>query len=83
MTKDVEMPGTLRLGDMLDMARLVGDIEIINECNETLLIASYVDENVCPLTKVLAKDLLAREVINYGTRDDRTLFKIKGVEDAE
>ena len=73
----------LTLGDMLSIAEIVGDIEIINECNETLLIASYVDENVCPLTNVLSNSLLERRLISTGVRDNRTLFKVEGVEDAE
>lgn len=73
----------LTLGDMIEMAGLVGDIEIINECNETLLVAGYVDMNVCPLTKVLSKDLLERRLISYGSVDGRTMFKVEGEEDAE
>lgn len=83
MKKKINLGGTMTLGEMLDISSLIGDIEIINECNETLLIASYVDENVCPITKVLSEELLERTVLSYGTRDNRMLFKISGVEDAE
>lgn len=83
MKRKIDIGGTMTLGEMLNMSSLIGDVEIINECNETLLIASYVDENVCPLSSVLAEDLLERTVLNYGTRDNRTLFKVSGVEDAE
>lgn len=77
-------PTILTLGDMLaSIPGLIGDVEIINECNETLLTASYVDDNVCPLHKVLSADLLARRILNYGVRDGRALFKVEGVEDAE
>ena len=73
----------LTLGDMLEsFPSLLGDVEIINECNETLLIASYVEDNVCPLSKVLSTELLGRRLLNYGVRDGRALFKVEGVEDA-
>lgn len=76
-------PTILTLGDMLaSIPGLIGDVEIINECNETLLTASYVEDNVCPLFKVLSKELLDRKIINYGVRDGRALFKVEGVEDA-
>lgn len=83
MKRKINIGGTMTLGEMLGMSELIGDVEIINECNETLLIASYVDENVCNLANVLSEDLLERTVLNYGTRDNRTLFKVSGVEDAE
>ena len=50
MKKKVNIAKTLTLGEMLGMVQLVGDVEITNECNETLLIASMVDLNVCSLT---------------------------------
>ena len=87
MRKKIEVqetnPTVLTLGDMLaNIPGLLGDVELINECNETLLIASYVEDNVCPLFKVLSKELLDRKIINYGVRDGRALFKVEGVEDA-
>lgn len=72
------------LGEMLgSMSRLMGDVEIRNECNETLISASWVDDNVVPLDRVLSDDLLSREVMFWGTQDGRTVFKVRGVEDAE
>lgn len=81
--KKKEIAKMLTLGEMLDMVQLVGDVEITNECNETLLIASLVDLNVCSLTKVLNKELLERQLLSYGSVDGRTLFKVSGMEDAE
>ena len=83
MTKKVDIAKTLTLGEMLEMVQLVGDVEITNECNETLLIASMVDLNVCALTKVLDKELLERQLLSYGSIDGRTMFKVAGMEDAE
>ena len=71
------------LGEALSYYRVEGDVEIINECNETLLIATDVDENVCGLDKLLSDDVLNREVLSSGVRDNRLLIKISGVEDAE
>ena len=71
------------LGEALSYYRVEGDVEIINECNETLLIATDVDENVCGLDKLLSDEVLDREVLSSGVRDNRLLIKISGVEDAE
>lgn len=71
------------LGEALSYYRVDGDVEIINECNETLLIATDVDENVCGLDKILSDEVLDREVLSSGVRDNRLLIKISGVEDAE
>lgn len=72
------------LGEMLgSLSQLMGDIEIRNECNETIISASYVEDNVVPLDRVLSDDLLSREVLFWGTQDNRTIFKVRGVEDAE
>lgn len=71
------------LGEALSHYRVDGDVEIINECNETLLIATDVDENVCGLDKILSDEVLDREVLSSGVRDNRLLIKISGVEDAE
>ncbi len=81
--KDKTNNNDLTLGDMLDMVPIVGDVEITNECNETLLVAGYVDMNVCPLTDVLSDRLLGRKLLSYGSVDGRTLFKVEGMEDAE
>lgn len=83
MKKKVNIAKTLTLGEMLGMVQLVGDVEITNECNETLLIASMVDLNVCSLTKILNEELLARDLISYGSVDGRTMFRVAGMEDAE
>lgn len=71
------------LGEALSYYRVDGDVEIINECNETLLVATDVDENVCGLDKILSDEVLDREVLSSGVRDNRLLIKISGVEDAE
>ena len=71
------------LGDLLNQTKIIGDIEIINECNETLLTLSYIDDNVCSLDKTLNPELLSRPILSFGTRDNRTLFKVEGLEDAE
>ena len=73
----------LTLGDLIGSRPIQGDIEIINECNETLLTLAYVEDNVCFLYKTLSKDLLARQVLSQGVRDGRLLIKIEGVEDAD
>ena len=83
MKKKVNIAKTLTLGEMLGMVQLVGDVEITNECNETLLIASMVDLNVCSLTKILNEELLDRDLISYGSVDGRTMFRVAGMEDAE
>ena len=80
---EVVAPGIVTLGDMLSSApSLIGDVEIVNECNETLLIVSYVEDNIVPLSQVLSNTLLDRKLLNYGVRDGRALFKIEGIEDA-
>ena len=72
------------LREMLgSMSRLTGDVEILNECNETLITAVWVEDNVVPLDRVLSDSLLDREVLSYGTRDNRTIFRVRGEEDAE
>ena len=83
MTKNTEIATALTLGDMLGMTQLMGDVEIINECNETLVVLSYVEDNVCSLENVLSPELLNRELMSYGVRDNRALFKVRGVEDAD
>lgn len=85
MGKETEpkVANRLTLRDMLVGRELSGDIEIINECNETLLTLSFTEDNVCSLAKTLSSDLLDRAVLHFGVRDDRVLFKIEGVEDAE
>lgn len=71
------------LREALSYYRVEGDVEIINECNETLLMATDVDENVCGLDKILSDEVLDREVLSSGVRDNRLLIKVSGVEDAE
>ena len=73
----------LNLGDIVGTYELQGDIEIINECNETLITISYIENNVCTLNKILNPELLARRVLMQGVRDGRLLIKIEGVEDAD
>ena len=74
---------SFRLKDLIGGNRIEGDIEIINECNETLLMLSFVEDNVCTLEKTLHPDLLSRKILNTGVRDGRLLIKIEGVEDAD
>lgn len=77
-------PEAFTLGDMLGGAsKITGDIEILNECNETLLTLWDIDEYVCSLTKTLSQELLSRSVLRYGVRDGRTIFIVSGMEDAE
>ena len=85
MKKTVEViePRRLTLGDMIGNRAMMGDIEIVNECNETLLSLAYAEDNVCPFGKTLSKELLNRTVLSFGTRDGRTMFKVEGVEDAD
>ncbi len=83
MIKEIAEPSKLTLRDMLSMNRIIGDVEIINECNETLVTLAYVEDNVCPLERVLAVELLDRPIVSFGTRDNRMLFKVAGVDDAE
>ena len=80
---ELEVATPLTLGDMLNHAKVVGDVEIINECNETLLTLGYIENNVCSLNKTLNKELLERPIISFGAQDGLTLFKVEGVEDAE
>ena len=83
MIKEIAEPSKLTLRDMLSMNRIIGDVEIINECNETLITLAYVEDNVCPLERVLSTELLDRPIVSFGTRDNRMLFKVSGVDDAE
>lgn len=79
MNREEASPLTLR--DLLSTA-IIGEVEIINECNETLL-ATRATVSVVPLSKVLSDELLDREIITYGSENGETIFKVKGMEDAE
>ena len=70
------------LGDLIGSLNIEGDIEIINECNETLVTLAYVEDNVCDLQQILNEDLLGRMVLKQGVRDGRMLIKVEGLEDA-
>lgn len=83
MKNKVVVAEAFTLGDLLGMQNIHGDIEIINECNETLLTLVYIDDNVCPLTKTLSADLLARKILSQGVADNRLFIKVEGVEDAD
>ena len=83
MIKDDCIATALVLRDLVGGRQIGGDIEIANECNETLITVSYVEDNVCTLDKTLSEELLDRRVINYGVRDNRMLIKLEGLEDAE
>lgn len=72
-----------KLREALSFYKIDGDVEIINECNEPLLVATDVEDNVCGLDKILGDELLDREVLSSGMRDNRLMIKISGVEDAE
>ena len=83
MREIVENATALTLADLVGDRRIQGDIELINECNEMLITVSYVEDNVCPLSKTLASELLNRRVLHYGVRDGRMLIQVEGVEDAD
>ena len=71
---------TLTLGDMLTDA--VGDVQIVNECNE-LLIACSVDLDVSSLADMLKEELLDRQIIKFWIEGNSLVVKVKGVEDAK
>lgn len=73
----------MTLREILEHTPLDGDVEIINECNETLLSLTHIDNNVCSLDKVLSDDLLNRIVLGVETAPGFVSFRLEGVEDAE
>ena len=70
----------LTLGDMLTDA--VGDVQIVNECNE-LLIACSVDLDVSSLADMLKEELLDRQIIKFWIEGNSLVVKVKGMEDAQ
>ena len=81
MKKNKVIVMTLR--QVLGHTKLEGDVEIINECNETLVLFSNVDNNVCGLDKLLSDDMLDRKVLGVETAPGFISFRLEGVEDAE
>ena len=79
----IAVADALTLGDFIGNRLIQGNIEIINECNETLLTLAYVENNVCFLYKTLSEDLLSRRILRYGVREGRLLIEVEGVEDAD
>lgn len=75
-----EKMGVLTLGDMLSDA--VGEVQIVNECNETMLICS-VDPDIASLTDMLKQELLDRHVIRFWIESNSLVIKIAGMEDAK
>ena len=75
-----EKIGRLTLGDML--ADSVGEVQIVNECNEVLLICS-VDPDIASLTDMLKQELLDRQVVRFWIEGNSLVIKIAGMEDAK
>lgn len=75
-----EKIGRLTLGDMLSDA--IGEVQIVNECNETILICS-VDPDIASLTDMLKQELLDRQVVRFWIEGNSLVIKIAGVEDAK
>ena len=71
----------LTLGDMVN--DYDGNIRIKNECNEVLLTCLDVQHDVCPLGKLLKRELLDRQVLRFMAEGDYFVIKIAGVEDVE
>ena len=72
----VEVAEPLTLRDLLSTA-IIGQVTIINECNEVLLATKNTALNVVPFYKVLNVELLDREIITYGAEDGEAIFKVK------
>ena len=83
MGKNLVAAEPFTLEDLVSGRLIEGDLEIINECNETLITLAYVEDNVCTLDKTLSRELLDRQVLKHGVRDGRMMIKIEGVEDAD
>lgn len=73
----------LTLRELLRTLNFTGGLEIENECSETLVELNGVDYYVCGLEKILAPQLLDRQVLELGNQYERTLIRVEGVEDAE
>lgn len=76
----VAKPMTLR--DMLEMNRS-DNVSIINEVNEVLVCLNEVQYYVNKPTRVLAPELLDRDVMSYSAEAGELVIKVKGEEDAE
>lgn len=72
----------LTLGELLPLIK-ESEIEIINEIEESLIQVTMRFKYVCPLTKTLSKELLARPI--KATYSDGGVFVVvvAGEEDAE
>ena len=73
----------MTLREILAITTFDGDVELINECNETLLSLTYLDNNVCSLDKLLSDNLLDRTVLGVEKFPGFISFRLEGVEDAE
>lgn len=78
--KYVARPFTLR--EMLETLNSA-NVTVINEVNETLVVLGDVTFYVNKPTKVLAPELLDREVLSYAAEVGDLVIKVKGEEDAE
>lgn len=78
--KYIAKPFTLR--EMLDKLNSQ-NVTIINEVNETLVCLDEVQFYVNKPSKVLAPELLDRDVMSYAAEAGDLIIKVKGEEDAE
>lgn len=78
--KYVAKPMTLR--DMLEANRS-DNVSVINEVNEVLVCLNEVQYYVNKPTRVLAPELLDRDVMSYSAEAGELVIKVKGEEDAE
>lgn len=62
--------------------KVIGNIEIRNECNETLI---EMDRQypVIPIERLIHPDILAREVLSVFAIGDVLVFKVRGDDDVE
>ena len=83
MSEEIPSVRPFTLREMLGrQTKITGDVEILNECNETLVRLVDTEAYVCPITNVLSDELLDRAVIEYGCNNAIT-FVVEGVDDAE
>ena len=78
--KYVAKPFTLR--EMLDRLNSQ-NVTVINEVNETLVVLDEIQFYVNNPTRVLAPELLDRDVVSYAAEAGDLIIKVKGEEDAE
>lgn len=84
MAKDLLDCRVFTLREMLgSQTRLVGEVEILNECNESIMRLCDVEQYVAPIANYLKDELLDREVLSYGMQFGAMTLVVRGVEDAE